>query len=66
MFRNVYERMSRNVVEIEGATNDVTIWRIRVACWISRAICTYAHARARVPTCTHARARARKHAHTDP
>jgi hypothetical protein len=27
-----------------GATNDVTIWRIRVACWISKAICTQAHA----------------------
>ena len=27
-----------------GATNDVIIWRIRVACWICKAICTYAHA----------------------
>jgi hypothetical protein len=27
-----------------GATNDVTIWRIRFACWISKATCTYAHA----------------------
>jgi hypothetical protein len=34
-------------------TIDVTIWRIRVACWISKATCTYAHAHA--PECTHAR-----------
>jgi hypothetical protein len=26
-----------------GATNDVTIWRIRVACWISRTTRTHAH-----------------------
>jgi hypothetical protein len=26
-----------------GATNDVTIWRIRVACWISKVTCTYAN-----------------------
>ena len=32
-----------------GETNGVTIWRIRVACWISIATCTYAHAHA----CTH-------------
>ena len=32
-----------------GATNDVTIWRIRVACWISKATCTYAHAHAHAP-----------------
>ena len=25
-----------------GATNDVTIWRIRVACWISKTTCTHA------------------------
>jgi hypothetical protein len=29
-----------------GATNDVTIWRIRVACWISKATCTRSSARA--------------------
>jgi hypothetical protein len=28
----VYEIMSKNVVETEGATNSVTIWCIRVAC----------------------------------
>ena len=27
-----------------GATNDVTIWRLRVGCWISKGVCTYAHA----------------------
>ena len=35
--RTVYDKMSKNVVETEGVTNDVTIWRIRVACWISKA-----------------------------
>ena len=30
-----------------GATNDVTIWRIRIVCWISKAKCTHAHAHAR-------------------
>ena len=38
-----------------GATNDVTIWRIRVACWISKAMCTYAHANAQAPGYPHAR-----------
>ena len=42
--RTVYEIMSKTVVGERGATHDVTIWRIRVACWISKAICTYAHA----------------------
>jgi hypothetical protein len=27
-----------------STTNDVTIWRIRFACWISKAMCTSAHA----------------------
>jgi hypothetical protein len=36
--------MSKNFGRDRGATNDVTIRRIRVACWISKAICTYAHA----------------------
>ena len=31
-----------------GATNDVTIRRIRVACWFSKAACTYAHAHVHV------------------
>jgi hypothetical protein len=36
--------MSKNVVETRGATDYVTIWRIRVACRVSKAICKYAHA----------------------
>ena len=40
-----------------GTTNDVTIRRICVACWVSKATCTYAHAHAHAPgylhTCTH-------------
>ena len=42
MFKNVYsenstvcEIMSKNVVDTEGATNDVTIWHMGVACWIT-------------------------------
>ena len=38
-----------------GASNNVTIWRIRVACWLSKATCTYAHAHARAPGYRHAR-----------
>ena len=41
-----------------GTTNDVTIWGIRVACWISEATCTRPSARA--PPHTHVRT----HAHT--
>jgi hypothetical protein len=43
-------RLWDNVEKYGGAretTNDVTIWRIRVACWISKATCTHARA------CTH-------------
>jgi hypothetical protein len=35
--------MLKNVVDTE-ATNDVTIWRLRVECWISKATCTHTHA----------------------
>ena len=49
----VYEIMSKNVVEPE-ATNDVTIWRIRVACWISRSTSIHARAHAHAPILTHA------------
>ena len=31
---------------VRGAINDVTTWRMRVACWISKATCTHAHAQA--------------------
>jgi hypothetical protein len=47
----------KNMVETGGrGTNDVTIRRIDVACWISKATVTYA----RVPVCTHARACTRR------
>jgi hypothetical protein len=32
-----------------GATNDVTVWRIRIACLISKATGTHTHARAHAP-----------------
>ena len=44
--------MSKNMLETEGA-HDVTIWRIRVACWIIKATCTNAHAHAHVPGYSH-------------
>ena len=38
-----------------GPTKDVTTWRIRFACWISKATCTYVHAHAHAPAAhTHA------------
>ena len=37
--------MSKNMAEKEG-TNDVTVWRMRVKCWINKATCTYANAHA--------------------
>jgi hypothetical protein len=49
--------------EDPGVTNDVTIWRIRVACWISKAICTYAHAHAHAPEYPHARKHAQACTH---
>jgi hypothetical protein len=35
------------------ATHDVTTWRIRLACWISKATCTYAHAHTHKPVYPH-------------
>jgi hypothetical protein len=43
------------------ATSNVTMWRIRVACWISKAIRTHAHAHAHAHGHKHSRARARAH-----
>ena len=70
MFKNIFPEnrtvcdiMAKNVVGDRGATNDVTIWHIRIACWFSKVICTYAHAHAHAPGYQHARTR--KHAHTD-
>ena len=49
---------------IREATNDSTIRRMRVACWISKARRAYAHAHAQgpehPPTHTHARARTQR------
>ena len=38
-------------------TNDVTIWRIRVACWTSKATHAHAHAHVHAPGHSHAHAR---------
>ena len=51
-------------METEGATNDVTTWRIRVACWISKATRTYTHAHAHALV-THMHASTHTHAITD-
>jgi hypothetical protein len=40
--RTVNEIMSKNMVETDRP--QVSIWRMRVVCWISNAACTYAHA----------------------
>ena len=50
----------RKIYGAKGATNDVTIWRIRVACWLSKVTCTYAHSHAHALGL----ARARAHTHT--
>jgi hypothetical protein len=60
MFNNIFFRKScrlRDTVEkyggAKGSINDVTIWRIRVACWISKATCTLAHVYANAAGHTH-------------
>ena len=62
MFNNFFRKSCLWDVEkydgAGGATNDVKIWRIILACWINKATCTYAHAQ------THAIWRARAHTHT--
>jgi hypothetical protein len=40
---------------VRGATNDVTIWRTRVACWIREATCMHANAGAYAVGRPHAR-----------
>jgi hypothetical protein len=47
-----------------GAKNEVTIWRLRVACWISKATCTQAHAHAHEPGQTHVSVSAHTQTHT--
>ena len=53
--------MPKNVVEPETPQ---TIWRMRVACWISKTTRAQAHARVRAPTTTHALQHPRERAHT--
>ena len=48
----IYEIRSKILRRLWG--HDVKIWRIRVACWISKATCTYAHVHARIPIFKHA------------
>ena len=43
----------------KGATNYVTTWRIRFACWIRKTSCSHAHAHALAPG--HPHSRTRKH-----
>jgi hypothetical protein len=50
--------MSKNLVEAERPP---TIWRVRVACWISKATRPQAHARAHTLTPTQKHARTRVH-----
>jgi hypothetical protein len=58
LFRNFFRKSYRLWDNVEnygwarGTTNDVTIWHILVACWISKATYTHAHAHARMRTHT--------------
>ena len=54
--RAVFEIMSKKCSGSREVTIDVTIWRIRVACWISKATRMHAHAHAHAPGYTEARA----------
>ena len=55
MFSNLFRKschLLNNVVKYggaRGATNDVTIWRIRVACWVSKSTWKHAYANAHEP-----------------
>ena len=59
MFSNVFTkippfmRQCRKIWWRVRTTNDVAIWRLCVACWISKSTCRYAH--------THATVHARSH-----
>jgi hypothetical protein len=46
--------MSKNVV---GSERQQTIWRMRVACWISKPTRTHAHAQTHAPRHAHTRSR---------
>jgi hypothetical protein len=62
--RAVYEIMWKNIVRLEGATNDKTIRCVRIKCWISKATRTHAHAQADAPLHTRMHATTLAHAHT--
>ena len=49
---------------VRGASNDATVWPIRVACWISKATCTHAHAQAHALGHTHGHKLTHTHTHT--
>ena len=55
IFNNFFRKLHRLWDNVEkfsgdrGATKDVTIWRTRVACWVSKATLTYSHAHAHAP-----------------
>ena len=64
MFRNFSRKSCRFWDNIEkygrfrDTTNDNTLWRVRFACWISKATRAHAHASGHPSTHTHANARA--------
>ena len=58
--RAVYKIMSKNMVEPERTP---TIWRLRVAYWISKPTRSQAHARARAPKTTHPLTHTHTHTH---
>ena len=39
--RAVYERMWKNIVHVERGRPQITIWRMRIACWIPKATNTH-------------------------
>jgi hypothetical protein len=64
-------RSGCEIVKKYGGTRgaEITTWRMRVACWISKTTRAQAHACARAPTPTHTlprtHARSRTHTHTE-
>jgi hypothetical protein len=62
--RAVYETMSKTLVQSE-ATNDVTVWRVRVACCISKTTHARSCIRLRFRAPTHARTCTHTHTQTD-
>jgi hypothetical protein len=62
MFNNVFPKSAPFMRYVEkyggatGSTNDVTIWRIYVACWVSKVTSTYTPAHTHVLRYSHAHA----------